>query len=286
LVNRFGMDGFGGWLRRQFRVIGAIARKDFLMFLRYPANALMSVVEPIMWLAPAYFMGQGFSVDGQAVGFAGFAGTSDYFSFVMMGMFMSSYISTAFWGTGFSVQEDMTLGVLEPNWVTPASRVSLIIGRSVIMFLLTTLNSIGVLIVGAALFHVNLTGNVLAAVITMLPMLIALTGLGLGIAGVVLSVRRAGTAIDISNWVVAQLSGTTFPVSVLPRPLLAVALALPTTYGFDAVRSVLLGTNTMLPLKVEIGIMLASTVGMCAAGYAVFKAFERQARRQGLLGTH
>jgi ABC-2 type transport system permease protein len=164
--------------------------------------------------------------------------------------------------------------------------VSLIIGRSVIMFVLTTLNSIGVLIVGAVLFHVNLTGNVLAAVITMLPMLVALTGLGLGIAGVVLSLRRAGTAIDISNWVVIQLSGTTFPVSVLPRPLLAVALALPTTYAFDAVRGIILGTKTMLPLKVEIGIMLASTVGMCAAGYAVFRTFERRCRRQGLLGTH
>ncbi|HBK59452.1 MAG TPA: ABC transporter permease [Firmicutes bacterium] len=274
------------WLRRQFRVIGAISRKDFLIFLRYPANAVMSVIEPIMWLAPTYFMGQGFSVNGEAVGFAGFTGTSDYFSFVMLGMFMSSYISAAFWGMGFSVQEDMTLGVLEPNWVTPASRVSLILGRSVMMLLLTTINSIVVLAAGAVLFRVNLTGNVLAAVITMLPMLIALTGLGLGIAGVVLSVRRAGTAIDISNWAVTQLSGATFPVSVLPRPLLAVALALPTTYGFDAVRSILLGTKTMLPLKAEIGIMLASMVGMCAAGYAVFKAFERRCRRQGLLGTH
>lgn len=280
------VDRFQTWLRRQFRVIGAISRKDFLIFLRYPANAVMSVIEPIMWLAPAYFMGQGFSVNGEAVGFAGFTGTSDYFSFVMLGMFMSSYISAAFWGMGFSVQEDMSLGVLEPNWVTPASRVSLILGRSVIMLLLTTINSIVVLAAGAVLFGVNLTGNVLAAVITVLPMLIALTGLGLGIAGVVLSVRRAGTAIDISNWVVTQLSGATFPVSVLPRPLLAVALALPTTYGFDAVRSILLGTKTMLPPATEIGIMLASMVGMCAAGYAVFKAFERRCRKQGLLGTH
>ncbi len=280
------VDRFRTWLRRQFRVIGAISRKDFLIFLRYPANAVMSVVEPIMWLVPTYFMGLGFSVNGEAVGFAGFTGTSDYFSFAMLGMFMSSYISAAFWGMGFSVQEDMTLGVLEPNWVTPASRVSLILGRSVIMLLLTTINSIVVLAMGAVLFRVNLTGNVLAAVITVLPMLIALTGLGLGIAGVVLSVRRAGTAIDISNWAVTQLSGATFPVSVLPRPLLAVALALPTTYGFDAVRSILLGTKTMLPLKAEIGIMLASMVGMCAAGYAVFKAFERRCRRQGLLGTH
>ena len=56
MVNRLRKNGFGAWLKRQFRVMGAIARKDFLIFLRYPANALMSVVEPIMWLAPAYFM--------------------------------------------------------------------------------------------------------------------------------------------------------------------------------------------------------------------------------------
>ena len=56
MVSKFGINGFGAWLRRQFSVIGAIAWKDLRILLRYPANALMSVVEPIMWLAPAYFM--------------------------------------------------------------------------------------------------------------------------------------------------------------------------------------------------------------------------------------
>ena len=283
------MDRFLRWARTQFRVIGAIVRKDFTIFLRYPANAVMSLIEPIMWLMPVYFMGQGFSVDGKAVGFAALTGTSDYFTFVMVGALMSSYISAAFWGMGYSVQEDMTLGVLEPNWVSPASRVTLIIGRGMISLLFTTLNGIGVFLLGILVFRMDLasvTGNVFSAILTMLPMLVALTGMGLGISGLVLIIRRASTAIDISNYAIGQLSGGAFPVKVLPRPLLAFSLALPTTYAYDAVRGILLGTETMLPIRQEFAIMVVSAVLLCAAGYAVFKISERRCSQLGHIGAH
>jgi ABC-2 type transport system permease protein len=274
------------WLRSQLRVIGASARKEFLIFTRYPANAILSLIEPLMWLTPIYFMGKAFSSGGQAVGFQGFAGTADYFSFVMVGAFMSSYIAVAFWGMAYSIEEDMALGVLEPNWVTPANRVSLLLGRSIMFALLTTLQSLGVLLIGALLFDVTLGGDVIAAVLIIVPVFIGLLGLGLGLAGVVLAVRRAQTAIDMSNWAVSQLSGMQFPVTVLPKPLLAVALTLPTTYGYDAVRSVVLGTSSLLPMKQEIVILLASAATMCIVGRTVFYWFDRRCRKLGGIGAH
>ena len=63
------MTKFIKWLRSQLRVMGATARKEFLVFTRYPANAVLSLIELIMWLTPLYFMGKAFSLGGQAVGF-------------------------------------------------------------------------------------------------------------------------------------------------------------------------------------------------------------------------
>ena len=278
------MAEFNKWLHSQLRVFGTTARKEFLIFTRYPANAVLSLIEPLMWLTPLYFMGKAFSVGGHAVGFEGFAGTSDYFSFVMVGAFMSSYIAVAFWGMAYSIEEDMILGVLEPNWVTPANRVSMLLGRSITFALLTTLQSMGVLLMGALLFDVKISGDIFVALLIIVPMLIAILGLGLGLAGVVLAIRRAQTAIDISNWVVSQISGMQFPVTVLPKPLMAVALLLPTTYGYDAVRSVLLGTSSLLPVKQEIMILVISAVVLCTFGGIVFYAFDGRCRRLGTIG--
>ncbi len=239
-----------------------------------------------MWLTPLYFMGKAFSVGGHAVGFQGSAGTSDYFSFVMVGAFMSSYIAVAFWGMAYSIEEDMILGVLEPNWVTPANRVSMLLGRSIMFAILTTVQSLGVLLLGALLFDVKVSGDIFVALLIIVPMLIAILGLGLGLAGVVLAIRRAQIAIDISNWVVSQISGMQFPVTVLPKPLMAIALALPTTYGYDAVRSVLLGTKSLLPVKQEIVILAISAVVLCVVGCFVFYAFDARCRRLGTIGGH
>ncbi len=280
------MAKFSKWLHSQLRVFRTTARKEFLIFTRYPANAVLSLIELLMWLTPLYFMGKAFSVGGHAVGFQGFAGTSDYFSFVMLGAFMSSYIAVAFWGMAYSIEEDMILGVLEPNWVTPANRVSMLLGRSVMFALLTTTQSLIVLLVGTLLFNVRVSGDIFVALLIIVPMFIALLGLGLGLAGVVLAVRRAQTAIDISNWVVSQISGMQFPVTVLPKPLMAVALLLPTTYGYDAVRSVLLGTKSLLPVKQEIAILAVSAVVLCVVGCRVFYMFDRRCRRLGTIGEH
>ena len=64
------------------------------------------------------------------------------------------------------------------------------------------------------------------------------------------------------------------------------ALVLPLTYGFDAVRGWLLATPTLLPLGWEIGLMLIFMVVMLVLGWAAFSALERRVRQRGTLGQH
>jgi ABC-2 type transport system permease protein len=268
------------------RALYAVAAKDWRQYWRYPLNAVSSVLQPLVWLTPVYFMGLAFSVNGKALGFAGYSGTTDYVSFILIGTALSNFISAVFWGMGYALKNDMDSGVLESNWLAPISRPILLVGHTVTNLTVTTIASIIMLALGALLFGFQTTGNTLAAIAIALPMLLGLYGFGFMFAAVVMVMREANTLTDVGNFLVQIFSGANFPVTVLPRWLLPIALALPLTYGFDAIRGVLLNTDTLLPIVLEYIIMLIFMVVMIAIGLLAFRRLERLVRQRGTLGMH
>ncbi|HJS18887.1 MAG TPA: ABC transporter permease [Anaerolineales bacterium] len=272
--------------RTQLRALFVIARKDWKVFWRYPLNAVSNVFQPIIWLTPIYFMGKAFSTNGQALGFAAYSGTTDYMSFILIGTVLSNFILTVFWGMGFALKQDMDAGVLESNWLTPVSRLLILTGRTLTSLLTTFITSMMMLVVGGVLFGFHPTGNTLAAFLTAIPMLIGLYGFGFAFAGIVLLMREANTLVDVGSFLVQGFSGTSFPIQSLPTWLIPISLALPLTYGLDAVRGWLLQTRTILPIGVEIALLIVSMFVMLWFGGWVFHRVERRVRSLGTLGQH
>lgn len=271
--------------RSQARAALAIARKDGLHFARYPLNAIFRVFHPLIWLTPVYFLGKTFAAAGSA-GFAAYTGVADYMSFILLGTVLSSYVAAVFWGMGLSLKNDMNSGVLESNWLTPVPRPIFLVGQTVANLAITTATNAVMLALARALFGFRVTGDLLAALGVALPMLIALYGFGFGFAAVVLLLRDANMLIDVADYLVTMFSGSTFPVRVLPWFLLPISLALPLTYGYDAVRGILLGSATLIPLGYEIVVLVAFMGAMVPLGSAVFHRVERRCRTLGTLGMH
>ena len=117
-------------------------------------------------------------------------------------------------------------------------------------------------------------------------MLIGLYGFGFAFAALVLIMREANTMVDVSSFLMQIFSGANFPVNALPRWLLPISLALPLTYGFDAVRGWLLGTRTLLPIGWEIVLMIVFMFVMLAVVLVAFRALERHVRKLGTLGQY
>jgi ABC-2 type transport system permease protein len=268
------------------RALAAIALNDWKHFWRYPLNALARSLEPLVWIAPLYFMSRVFSVNGEARGLAAYTGSGDYMSFVLIGTVLINYVLSVFWGMGFSLKNDMDTGTLEANWLMPLPRVLLLVGRTLTSLITTTITSSIMLTLAALLFGFRPTGSTLAAVLITVPMLLGLYGFGFAFAALVLVLREANTLVDVSSFIVQTFSGSNFPVQALPRWLMPLALAIPTTYGLDAIRGLLLGTHTLLPLAAELGLMLAFMVAMLALGSATFAALERRVRQRGTLGQY
>jgi ABC-2 type transport system permease protein len=274
-----------GW-RHGLRAVAAIFRKDLQIFLGYRFNMVMRIVEPIMWMAPALVLGRAFAVDGVNTGLQGYTGTSDYTAFLVVGGVISSYVSAVCWGMGFSLKNEMDIGVLESNWLSPVPVLVQMLGRSLFSLFITTVNTLAIGLIVWLMFGFELVGSAMAAIAILLPLLVALYGFGLGLAAIVLMAANANQVIDVGNFVVTTLSGSNFPVTVLPRPLLAVALALPLTYAYDAVRGQLLGTHTLAPPGTARLIMLALVLATVVPGILLFTRTERICRDRGALARH
>jgi ABC-2 type transport system permease protein len=136
------------------------------------------------------------------------------------------------------------------------------------------------------LFGFHPTGNIVATLLTLVPMLVGLYGFGFAFASLVLVLREANVLTDVSSFLVGILSGQNFPVTALPRWLIPIALAMPLTYGFDAARGFLLKTQTLLPISTEIAILIVFMGVFVVLGLGVFRFLERSVRRTGTLGQH
>ena len=272
--------------KSHWRALWAIARKDWRQYWRYPLNAVSSVLQPIIWLTPVYFMGRVFSADGKAIGFEAYSGTADYMSFIIVGTALSNFINAVFWGMGYSLKNDMDSGVLESNWLAPLPRPLLLVGRTFTSLTVTAITSLLMVLLAGLVFGFAPTGDVWAAFLTVLPMLIGLYGFGFAFAALVLILREANTLVDVSSFLTQIFSGADFPVSALPKWLLPISLALPLTYGFDAVRGWLLRTRTLLPMPIQMLLLVAFMIVMMVLGLAAFRALERRVRMRGTLGQH
>jgi ABC-2 type transport system permease protein len=273
-------------LPAQFQALWAIVRKDWKQYWRYPLNAVSTIFQPVIWLAPVYFMGKAFSVNGQALGFAQYSGTADYMSFLILGAVLGNFVNAVFWGMGYALKNDMDSGVMESNWLTPIPRLLILVGRSLTNLFVTAVTSLAMIFLCKLVFGFNPTGDVLKAVGAIIPMLIGLYGFGFAFAGVVLILREANTLVDTSSFLVQVLSGADFPVTILPKWLLPISLLIPLTYGLDAARGLLLKTNTIFSVGVEIALLIVFMFGMLWLGSWIFYRIERRVRSLGTLGQH
>jgi len=272
--------------KSHLRALFAIAMKDWKQYWRYPLNAVSSIFQPIIWLTPVYFMGQAFSVNGQARGFAAYSGTSDFMSFILIGTMLTNFINSVFWGMGYSLKEDMDAGVMESNWLTPIPRVLILVGHSLTNLSVTVLTSSIMLITSSLLFGFRVSDHVLLAFVPIFPMIIGLYGFGFAFAALVLVMREASTMVDVSSFLVQIFSGANFPINSLPKWLLPISLALPLTYGLDATRGILLKIPTILPLPLELLLLAVFMLAMLLLGGWVFNLLERRVRKWGTLGQH
>jgi ABC-2 type transport system permease protein len=146
-------------------------------------------------------------------------------------------------------------GILKRLGATPLARWKLV-GSNVLMRLVVAIvDAVVILGVGAAVFNVQIIGNVLLAVAMVLLGAGTFLAIGFMLASFLKTEEQAQGVVQVVQLPMMFLSGIFFSFDFLPGFLQTVARFLPLTYLGDALRQTMVNGTQVAPLGVDVAIL-------------------------------
>ncbi|VTS03447.1 abc transporter : Transport permease protein OS=Candidatus Acetothermus autotrophicum GN=HGMM_OP2C038 PE=3 SV=1: ABC2_membrane [Gemmata massiliana] len=208
-----------------------------------------------------------------------------YTGFLVLGAAMTTFWLNVLWGMGAQLYWERDSGNLELYVMSPAPMVAILTGMALGGMTTTIIRATAITVAGVLLFDVPINPSswwllALGFVVT----LAALYGLGMLFASVFLMWgREAWHLIALLQEPIYLMSGTNFPVSVLPRAVAVVASAIPLTLGMDAMRQVLFRVNGLFDVWTELSVLGSLAVVFFFVARWSLRRLERRAREEGKL---
>ncbi|TQJ31114.1 ABC transporter permease [Microbacterium sp. SLBN-146] len=264
----------------------AVFSRNIRTAIRYPLGLANTVLFTPLYqmVLPTLLLGAAFLVNGNASGLEQTAGTDDLPGWLMLGMAVSAWIIGVITTVAVDLQSGRATGTLEIQWTGGVRPTVLTFGSALAGFALTTLASLLLLVLAVFLLgaRFRLEGLPVALLISLV-MLVAVTGIALALAALILLIRRGDAVLDILGYVIAIFSGIAFPVVVLPGPLFAFSLVWPTTWGLDLLRHALIDSRTIFPEPTMWTFFLLESALAFIVGMFLFSRAVRVIRRHGTI---
>jgi ABC-2 type transport system permease protein len=271
------------------RAFWAATRKEWRILRRYPGSFLSFIFWPIALPLAFVFQAQAFSGGraDTAAAFAARTGTNEVAGFLFVGWATYMWLSIILWGPGTSLRTEQIRGSLEAIFLTPASRLVVLIGPAVsqLVWAIWIFGIVGIAVwVGFGVSIGPLEAvRALAVIVVGVP---ALYAIGALFAAVVLRFGDASALVQAVRGVFTALCGMSFPIVVLPDWAQTVALTLPPTYLIADLRAVLLSGSELGRVIGDLGILAAMGAVLALLAIAAFRNTEQYARRGGRLAQY
>jgi ABC-2 type transport system permease protein len=234
----------------------AIADVELRKLFRDPTELLTRAVQPVLWLV---VFGQVFSrVRGIPTG------NVSYLAFMTPGILAQSVLFAAIF-YGIAVIWERDLGIVHKLLVSPAKRVSLVLGKAVSAGFRGVVQAVIIYLIAIAL-HIGIRWEPLH-------IFAVLSGVALGsaifstfsliIACIVKSRERFMGIGQVLTMPLFFASNAIYPIAIMPGWLKVVALVNPLTYLVDALRGqMIVGGESVHGFASDFGIMIAIFVVM------------------------
>jgi ABC-2 type transport system permease protein len=170
----------------------------------------------------------------------------NYFSFVLIGVAFFSYLGVSVNGISSSIRDGQQLGTLEALLITQTNIPVIILSSSLYSFLWATFKVAVYLILGVAVFGIDMgRANLPGALLILLLTIISFTSVGIMSASFVMILKRGDPVGWLFTSLSALLGGLYYPVSVLPDWVQHISYVLPVTYALEGMRLSLLKGNSL-----------------------------------------
>lgn len=238
--------------------------REVKRFIRSKSRIVGSLGQPLLFLvALGYGLGPVFAKAGQG----------NYLEFIAPGIIGMSIIFSAIFN-GMQVIWDRQFGFLKETMVAPVSRLSIMFGRTIGGATVASAQGMLVLILATlAGFRPASWFGIVPALIVMLMVALLFSALGIMVASLLHDMQGFQLIMNFLVMPLFFLSGALFPLNNVPPALLLVARFDPLSYGVDALRYFLIGTNTF-SLTLDIGVLVGVTALFLALGSYFFSQME------------
>ena len=275
-------------LLSDIRAFRAILHREWTIFRRYPSWIIALLIWPLIFPMMYILTGRALSgVDGSGLAvFTKLTGATDFIGYIVIGTTVWMWQNIVLWDVGFALRNEQMRGTLESNWLSPTWRFSYLLGHtgpqiiSMTMFVLITAIEFGFI------FGVRLNGSVWMIALTMLTAIPAIYGLGFAFASLVITVKEANAFVFLIRGLVMIFCGITFPISLLPNWMQAVAKWMPQSYLIHAMRAAAFSNAGFAELRSDLIPLLLFGTFWLIVGYFTFLWMERRARQTGAIGQY
>jgi ABC-2 type transport system permease protein len=201
-------------------------------YMRSHSRIVGSLGQPLLFLIA---LGYGFGPIFQK------AGQGNYLEFLAPGVIAMTILFTSIF-SGIEIIWDRQFGFLKETLVAPASRLDIMIGRTLGGATVATIQGIIVLLI-SIVAGFRPTNYVLLPVAILIMALIALlfTGLGTAIASLLEDMQGFQMIMNFLVMPLFFLSGALFPLQGLPELIILFSSLNPLSYGVDGLRGALVG---------------------------------------------
>lgn len=272
-------------LRNEWIAIGAMVRKRWQISLRYPLSFAFWTLSPILFLLPMIIYSSFLAGGRYSENLRELTGTADVWLFVGIGLVTMRFILAIMWESTYAIRDEEFLGTLEPVYVSPVSRFSIILGNT----LFSAQRASGVLTIQLfavwMLFPEVTLQRIAVALVYAVLAVVFVQGLAMLLGGIVLTLKQGWKIIFMMEMVLGIITPSAFPLEVLPDTLRRVSEWSPFTIIIEGFRNtLLLGPSQSLILD----LISIATMSLLAyfIGIFAFDRMEYRLRAKGLIGKY
>lgn len=259
----------------------AFIKKDFQINLSYRLYFFLQFGFIFVSLFMFYFIGQTFS-GAMSQYLAPYGG--DYFSYVLIGVSITSFVSVGLNTLSSVIRESQMKGTLEALLSTPTSIYTILIGSSLWAFITSLISSIGMLTIGLVyLGQIIPLANILLSLIVLVLTFISFLSVGMLSASFIMVFKQGNPINMIFGSSSYFLGGIYFPVDVLPEWVRGLSNFLPITHAAKALRTLLLTDQALseaVPILINLVIFI---IILLPSSLVIFNLAVKKAKRDGTL---
>ncbi|SIS17766.1 ABC transporter permease [Natronorubrum thiooxidans] len=253
-----------------YHLARAVLYREYLIFVRYPANAIGGIIISVFFFGVLFYGGQ--MVAGQAL--------TDSIEGIIVGYFLWTLSVGAYSAISNDIASEVQWGTLERHVMTPFGFAPVALLKGVAKIVRTFITSTIILAVMIGITGTTLQLNLFTIAVVATLSIVSVLGLGLAAGGVTVLYKQIGNWLNLLQFgFIVLISAPAFDLGWMRFLPLAHGSALLQRAMVDGVR---LWEFTLT----DVGLLIGIAAGYLALGYVVFQYATRRARRLGVLGDY